>query len=192
MKIKKTIIQEKLPKPWWKSVLSYVIWYSHTFFPCFGIFEKRLSALWKLCKCAVGIVSGRRALCRAGALGHSQDYSAAMGAFPSLLPRFAKGRGVRSRESWEGTDPVKGEAPSQQPGIHPGLKGDAVGRVYTCCCCFLMEMYWKCHPWLPGQTHFSFLWAARGVINCYCRESTQCFSFNSKDVFNLPVALCKL
>lgn len=108
MKIKKNIIQEKLPKPWWKSVLSYVIWYSHTFFPCFGIFEKRLSALWKLCKCAVGIVSGRRALCRAGALGHSQDYSAAMGAFPSLLPRFAKGRGVGSRESWEGTDPVKG------------------------------------------------------------------------------------
>lgn len=179
-----------------------MIWHSHTFFPninnCFGIFEKRLSAL-ESCASVQGIVSGRRALCRPGASGHSQDCSAGMGAFPScrvlqvsLLPRFAKGRGVRSRESWESIDPVKSEAPTQQPGMHPGLKGDAVGRVYTCCCCFLMEMYWKCHPWLPGQTHFSFLWAARGVINCYCRESTQCFSFNSKDVFNLPVALCKL
>lgn len=54
------------------------------------------------------------------------------------------------------------------------------------------EIYGKCHPWFPGQMLFCFCRAARGVINCYCRESTECFSFNSKDVFNLPVALCKL
>lgn len=87
------------------------------------------------------------------------------------------------------------QTPCSQSGHLEGIQG---GRgmhregFIPAVCAISKEIYGKYHPWFPGQMLFCFLRAARGVINCYCRESTECFSFNSKDVFNLPVALCKL
>lgn len=78
------------------------------------------------------------------------------------------------------------------PRRRPGREGDALGRVNTCCVCHLQGNIWEMPPLVPWTNALFFCRAARGVINCYCRESTECFSFNSKDVFNLPVALCKL
>lgn len=93
------------------------------------------------------------------------------------LPAALTGTRCSSPGSVEG---IQGSREMQREGFIPAA------------CASCEKIYWKCHPRLPGQTHVSFLRAAQGVINCYCRESTQCFSFNSKDVFNLPVALCKL
>lgn len=192
----KPIIQEKLPKPQWKSVLSYMISYSHTFFRSinrvFCSFLKSASfygfplescarAQWELW---VGEELSADLLLQ----GVPSTIWLGWGALPSHnVPRVPLLAGMRarqrrggqgSRKNWEGTAPPEGEAPGwaiagsahrdpmllpRQPGRHPGLKGDAAGRVYTCCLCFLRENILEMPPSAPWT---NTRWLPQGCTGC--------------------------